>query len=90
MSTATATAARVEGLKDRLVPAFDTLDETVRQGRRAFVRGQHAAEDASVKAALKIRRNPLSAVMIAAGAGAIVGCLFGFVAGRVAGCSQPS
>lgn len=81
MAIATGTAAAADAIRERIVPALDTLDETMRQGRRAIVRGQHAAEDAGAAAALQIRRRPLSAVIIAAGAGAFAGCLFGFASG---------
>jgi ElaB/YqjD/DUF883 family membrane-anchored ribosome-binding protein len=68
----------LEAVKERLAPTLDKVDETIRQGRQVVVRGQHAAEDAAAAAALRIRRRPLTAVMIAAGAGALVGALIGF------------
>jgi hypothetical protein len=37
----------VEAVRERFVPALDTLDETVRHGRRTILRGQRAAEDAA-------------------------------------------
>ena len=77
MAIATGAATAAEAIKERLAPALDTLDETIRQGRRVITRGQHAAEDAAEAAALKIRRRPLSAVMVAAGAGALAGGLIG-------------
>jgi ElaB/YqjD/DUF883 family membrane-anchored ribosome-binding protein len=73
----------VEGIKERLTPALDTIDETMRRGRRVVVRGQHAVEDAAAAAALTIRRRPLNAVMIAALAGAFVAGLAGFGLGRL-------
>jgi ElaB/YqjD/DUF883 family membrane-anchored ribosome-binding protein len=86
---ATGTAAHaVEAVKARLSPTLDKLDETMRQGRKVIVRGQHAAEDAAAGAALRIRRRPLSAVMIAAGAGAPVGALAGFGLGSVTRCRK--
>jgi ElaB/YqjD/DUF883 family membrane-anchored ribosome-binding protein len=81
MAIAGGAATAVETIKERLAPALDTLDETMRQGRRVIVRGQHAAEDAGAGAALIIRRQPLSAVMMAAGAGALAGGLIGFGVG---------
>jgi len=83
MAIATGAASAVEAVKERLTPALDKLDETVRQGRHVIVRGQHAAEDAAAAAALRIRRRPLSALMIAAGAGALMGGLVGFGLGWV-------
>jgi ElaB/YqjD/DUF883 family membrane-anchored ribosome-binding protein len=59
------------------------MDETIRQSRRVIVRGQHAAEDAAAAATLRIRRRPVSVVMIAAGVGAFVGILIGFGLGWV-------
>jgi ElaB/YqjD/DUF883 family membrane-anchored ribosome-binding protein len=81
MAFTTAAANTVDAIKERLAPALDTFEETMRQGQRAFVRGQHAAEDAAVAATVIVRRRPLSAVMIAAGAGALAGALVGFGVG---------
>jgi ElaB/YqjD/DUF883 family membrane-anchored ribosome-binding protein len=78
----------VEAVKERLAPTLDKLDETVRHGRQVVVRGQQAAEDAAAAAALRIRRRPLSAVMIAAGAGALVGALVAFGVGRLTRCRE--
>jgi ElaB/YqjD/DUF883 family membrane-anchored ribosome-binding protein len=81
---ATKTEAAVEAIKERFAPAFDRVDDALRQGRQVFVRRQHAAEDAAAAAALGIRRRPLSAVTMAAGAGALVGGLVGFGLGCLA------
>ena len=81
MAIATGAATAADAIKERLAPALDTLDEGMRQGRRAFVRGQHAAEDAAAAATRVVRRRPLRAVMIAAGAGALAGGAIGFVFG---------
>jgi ElaB/YqjD/DUF883 family membrane-anchored ribosome-binding protein len=78
MAIATEAGSVVDAIKARSAPALDTLADTVRQGRRAFARSQHAAEDAADAAVLQIRRRPLSAVMIAAGVGALAGGLIGF------------
>jgi ElaB/YqjD/DUF883 family membrane-anchored ribosome-binding protein len=89
MTTATASAAAVEAIKQRLIPALNTrFDEKVRQGRRTFVRGQHAAEDAAAAATLIVRRRPLSSVMVAAGAGILAGALVGFALARLARCED--
>ena len=88
MAFPTGVTTAVEALKERSTPALDTLDETVRRGRRVIVRGQHAAEDAAAAAVLQIRRRPLSGVMIAAGAGALAGGLIGFGLGWLTGCRK--
>ncbi|HLG58353.1 MAG TPA: hypothetical protein VI485_23610 [Vicinamibacterales bacterium] len=87
MATGTGAANAVEAVKERLSPALERLDETMRQGRKFIMRGQHAAEDAAA-AALRIRRRPGSAVMVAAGVGALVGGLVGFGLGSVARCRE--
>jgi ElaB/YqjD/DUF883 family membrane-anchored ribosome-binding protein len=81
MATATGTAAAVDTIKERLAPALDACDERLRQGRRAFVRGQHAAGEAAAAAAVIVRHRPLRAVMIAASVGAFAGCIAGFGVG---------
>jgi ElaB/YqjD/DUF883 family membrane-anchored ribosome-binding protein len=73
----------MEAAKERVSPVLDRLDETIRQGRRVIVRGRHAAEDATAAATLKIRRHPVSAVTIAAGAGIVLGAVVGFGLGWV-------
>lgn len=78
MAIANGAATLVDAIKERSAPALDTISETVRQGRRVIARGQRAAEDAADAAALTIRRRPLSAVMIATGAGALAGGLIAF------------
>ena len=75
MAIATGAATAVGAIKERLAPALDTFDERMRQGRRAFGRGQQAAEDAAAAATRIVRRRPLRAVMIAAGVGALAGGL---------------
>jgi ElaB/YqjD/DUF883 family membrane-anchored ribosome-binding protein len=88
MTIGTGAANAVEVVKERLSPALESLDQTMRQGRKFIVRGQHAAEDAAAAAALRIRRRPGSAVMVAAGVGALVGALVGFGLGSVARCKE--
>ena len=85
MSTTTGAATAVDVIKERLAPALDAFDETARRGRRALVRGQHAAEDAAAAATLIVRRRPLRAAMIAAGAGALAGGVIGFGLGWLTG-----
>jgi ElaB/YqjD/DUF883 family membrane-anchored ribosome-binding protein len=88
MAIATGTATAVDTMRERFAPALDTVEETIRQGRRALVRGQHAAEDAAAAATLVVRRRPLSAVMLAAGAGALAGGLIGFGIGWFGRCRK--
>lgn len=78
MAIATGAGTAVKTLKGRLAPALETLDGTMRQGRRVIVRGQHAAEDAAAAATRGIRRRPLGTVTMAAGAGALMGGVIGF------------
>ena len=85
MTIATAAATSVDAIKERLAPVLDTLDERMRQGRRALASGQHAAEDAATAATLVVRRRPLRAVMIAAGVGVLAGGVIGFGVGWLTG-----
>lgn len=84
------TAAAAENIKERLTPALETLDEAVRRGRRAAVRGQQAAIDARDAAALRIRRYPLAAVTLASIGAAVAGCIIGFGVGRMTRCDEES
>jgi ElaB/YqjD/DUF883 family membrane-anchored ribosome-binding protein len=56
---------------------MESVEENLRQARRAVNTARHAAEDAVAEAELNIRRHPLQVV----GAAAVVGGLFGFGAG---------
>jgi ElaB/YqjD/DUF883 family membrane-anchored ribosome-binding protein len=85
MATITGTTAAAEALGERLTPAFEALEENIRNTRRAVADGRHAAEDFVAEKSLLVRRHPVSAVALAAGAGAVIGCLFGFVIGRRTG-----
>ena len=81
-TTATPTA---DAIRDRLTPAIDTLgtiEKNLRRARRAAAHGRYATEDAVAGATLGIRRRPLRTVALAAGAGALAGCLFGFAMSR--------
>jgi ElaB/YqjD/DUF883 family membrane-anchored ribosome-binding protein len=88
MAIARGAAAAVEAMKERIGPALDTLDETMRQVRRGVIRGRHGAEDAVAAATLIIRRRPLGAVTIAVGAGTLVGGLVGFGLGWLTRCKK--
>lgn len=81
MTTTVGTEAAVNTLKERLSPALDTLEENVRQTRRAIVKGRRAAEDLVEETTLEVRRHPLSAIALATGMGIVAGCLFGFALG---------
>ena len=83
MAIPTGAATAAEAFKERMAPVADKFEETMRKGRKAMMRGQNAAEDCAANAALEIRRHPLSAVVTAAGIGALVGALVGFGLGRV-------
>lgn len=77
-----------EEVRERLTPALETLDETMRRGRGVIIGGQQAADDAIAGVALKIRKRPLSSVIIAAGAGALVGAVMAVTLGRLARCAE--
>lgn len=81
MATMTGTTAAKEAIKERLTPALETLEENVRDARRAIVHGRHAAEDFATGAVLQVRRRPLGALAVAAGVGALGGCMMGFAFG---------
>lgn len=61
----------------RTWPTIESVEENLRQARRAVNTARHAAEDAASEAALKIRRHPLRAVGAAVTFGMIVGGLVG-------------
>jgi ElaB/YqjD/DUF883 family membrane-anchored ribosome-binding protein len=81
MATIADATEAVEAIKERLSPALETLDENVRRGRRLIVKGRHAAEDAAAATALQVRQHPFGTVVVAAGAGAFIGCLLGLALG---------
>jgi ElaB/YqjD/DUF883 family membrane-anchored ribosome-binding protein len=66
-------------------PILESLEQNVRDARRAVARGRRVAEDYVDEAALQVRRHPLSAVGIAVTAGILAGCVLGFALGRRAG-----
>jgi ElaB/YqjD/DUF883 family membrane-anchored ribosome-binding protein len=82
MATMTGTAAAKELLQDRFGPALEALEENVREARRAMTNGRHAVEDFVTGTGLQVRRHPLSALAVTAGAGALAGYLIGFAIGR--------
>jgi ElaB/YqjD/DUF883 family membrane-anchored ribosome-binding protein len=82
MAIATGAAISAEAIKERFAPVVERFGERVRKGRKAFVRGQHAAEDVTALAALGIRRRPVMSVMAAVAIGTLAGALAGFAIGR--------
>ena len=84
----TMTEAAADAMKEQLNTVVEKFEDNIRQGRRVMVKAQHAAEDGAAAAALQVRRHPVSAVAIAAGVGALAGCLLGFAIGQ--GCRKSS
>ena len=82
MVTMTATTMAREAVKECLSPALERLEEGTRQARRAVVQGRRAAEDFIAETGLQVRRHPLMAIAMAAGAGALAGSVIGFALGR--------
>ena len=82
---ATTATPMADAIKERLTPALDRLEAiemNARKARRAVARSRHAAEDAVTDATLSVRRHPIGAVALAAGAGALAGCVMGYMLGR--------
>ena len=72
-----------------MATAHATLDDVVREGRKVFRQGQHAAEDAAASAVIRVRRRPLAAIAAAAGTGAALGALTGFAIGWFTQAGEP-
>ena len=77
---ATLESAR-EAASDRLNPALESLEQNVRDARRAMAQGRRAAEDFVDETTLRVRRRPLTSMAFAVIAGALAGCLLGLVLG---------
>ena len=77
MGTATQTECGTAGRW----PTRETLEENIRDVRRAASTARHAAEDAVAEAAQNIRRHPLRSVAGVAVAAGVAGVLFGFGVG---------
>lgn len=78
-----------EAVSERLNPALESLEQNLRDARRAVARGRRVAEDVVDEATVRIRRHPLSATALAATAGMLAGCVIGFVLGWQAGHRKP-
>lgn len=77
-----ATATTVDAITEGVASAVETIEQNMRKARRAVAHGKRTAEDVIDTASLSVRRHPMSAVMLAAGAGALAGCVLGYVLGR--------
>lgn len=78
-----------EAVSERLNPALESLEQNLRDARRAMAHGRRAAEDFVDEATLRIRRHPLSSTALAVTAGMLAGCIMGFALGRQAGHRKP-
>ena len=78
-----------EAVSERLNPALESLEQNLRDARRAVAHGRRVAEDVVDEATLRIRRHPLSSTALAATAGMIAGCVMGFALGWQAGHRKP-
>ena len=90
MTIATGATAAAEAIKERFTPTSETLEDNMREARRTMVQGRYAAEDAVAAAALQVRRHPVTAIAMAAGAGALAGCMIGFAFGSRVRCGKSS
>jgi ElaB/YqjD/DUF883 family membrane-anchored ribosome-binding protein len=75
------TRSRVTATRPSWEQARDAIEDARKQVNRAVAEVRHTAEDATSAAAMKIRRNPLTAVGAAACAGSAIGALLGFSTG---------
>jgi ElaB/YqjD/DUF883 family membrane-anchored ribosome-binding protein len=80
MTPTVAEAAR-EVIQDRLDPALESLEDNLRDVRRAVTKGRHAVEDFAMSTAEQVRRRPLMSVAAAGAVGAVAGCVAGLVIG---------
>jgi ElaB/YqjD/DUF883 family membrane-anchored ribosome-binding protein len=61
-------------------PTIESVDQAVRNARRAVDGARAATEDFVAGTTLEVRRHPLTAVGLAATAGLVTGCAFGLAA----------
>lgn len=82
---ATMTKLAADAVKEYAEPIRTAVEENMRDVRRAVVAGRHAAEDAAAEATIQVRRHPVMSLGVAAGIGALLGCLIGFAVARCSG-----
>ncbi len=63
-------------------PIRAAVHENVRDVRRAVAAGRHAVEDCTDATVFQVRRHPFASLAIAAGVGALAGCVIGFTLRR--------
>ena len=68
-------------VSERLNPVRESLEQNVRDARRAMAHGRRVADDLVDGATLQVRRHPVSSTVLAATAGMIAGCVLGFALG---------
>jgi ElaB/YqjD/DUF883 family membrane-anchored ribosome-binding protein len=78
-----------EAVTGRLTPALESLEENMRDARRAIARGRRRVEDFADETTVRVRQHPLTSMAAAAGAGAVAGCLLGFALGWKARRTTP-
>jgi ElaB/YqjD/DUF883 family membrane-anchored ribosome-binding protein len=74
---------------ERLTPALESLEGNVRSARRAIAQSRRKAEDLVDQTTLQVRQHPVASMAVAAGAGALAGCLIGFALGWKARRTAP-
>lgn len=65
-------------------PIRAAVHDNLRDARRAVAAGRHALEDCTDATALNVRRHPFVSIGLAAGIGALAGCVMGFTYARAA------
>lgn len=81
MATTTATPV-MDAIRERLLPALDEVEKNARRARHAVRESRFAAEDAVAGATLRVRQRPMTSMLTAAAAGALAGCVAGFMISR--------
>lgn len=66
-------------------PIRAAVHDQIRDARRAVAAGQNALEDCTDATALNVRRHPFMSIGIAAGIGALAGCVIAYTFARAAG-----
>jgi len=81
MATAVPTREMKETLSGLCAwPTLESVEQAARNARRAVNGARAATEDFVAGTTLEVRRHPLTAVGLAAAAGIVTGCAFGFAA----------